>query len=387
MTSPRRKPRILHLAVDYPDAFDRQKTRAIRHFVKANPAVDHVVVALTRTGDPRKACLVKGDGAGDPNVFSMRYFAPPMGILHYPFLAIVARDVLRLLRQERIEVDLVHAHKLCFEGLAGYLLSRWLKVPLACSVRGEAETKIIRFLPHYRPLIGRIIAQCRRLYYVSMWYRPQIEAMFPQARERGQPLPNFCPGTVLPDGATPGPGRFVTILHLDIFRKKGLDRLLPAFARFRERHPDVSLDIIGRGMEKSIRQIEALIGELGLGNHVRLRGALPSEQLLAELPDYGAMCLPSHNETFGMVYVEALLSGVPILYSVGTGIDGFLDGIGGAVGVDPTSVDAIEQGLEKLLADHAGMRQALVAQHDIIAARFEAGPYIERYNRDMGLIG
>jgi glycosyltransferase involved in cell wall biosynthesis len=97
------------------------------------------------------------------------------------------------------------------------------------------------------------------------------------------------------------------------------------------------------------------------------------------------MCLPSHNETFGMVYVEALLSGVPILYSTGTGIDGYLGSVEAAVGVDPCSVSAIAEGLERLLAEHAQMRESLLAQHDMIAARFEAAPYIQQYNRDLGL--
>ncbi|HEX2526157.1 MAG TPA: glycosyltransferase [Geminicoccus sp.] len=376
---------VLHLAVDYPDAFDRQKTVAIRNFVEANRAVDHVVVALTRTEDPRKVVLVHGDGAGDGRVYSMRYLSPPFGILLYPAMAVVAWRIRRLIERERIRVDLIHAHKLCFEGISGYLLARWLDKPLVCSVRAEAESKIVRFMPHYHPLIRRIIRRCERLYYVSLWYRPTIERLFPEAAKRGRPLPNFCPGTALPADARPDPDRFVTILHLDIYKKKGLDRLLEGFARFAARHPEAKLDIIGRGTPQSIGRIEGLIRRVGLEGRARLRGALPRSELLAELPGFGAMCLPSHNETFGMVYVEALLSGVPILYSTGTGIDGFLEEVDGAVGVDPTSVDAITQGLEELRAGHARMRASLIARHAQIAARFEAAPFVERYNRELGL--
>ena len=106
---------------------------------------------------------------------------------------------------------------------------------------------------------------------------------------------------------------------------------------------------------------------------------------MARLPSYGAMCLPSHNETFGMVYVEALLSGVPILYSRGTGIDGFLDRIEGAVGVDPCSTEEIGAALELLRSGHARMRDWLVQNHAAIAARFDAKSYIDRYNSDLGL--
>lgn len=382
-----RQHRILHLAVDYPDANLRQKTVAIRNFVKANADVEHTVIALTRTNDPRQVNLLRGDGAGDDSVFSMRYWGAPFGILLFPAMAIVAWRIHRLLAREQIRVDLIHAHKLCFEGITGYLLSLWLKVPLVCSVRAEAESKILRFLPHYRPLVRRIVRRCRRLYYVSLWYRPEIERRFPEATERGQALPNFCPGTYLPSRASPDPYRFVTILHLDIYKKKGLDRLLPAFARLAQRRPELSLDIIGRGTAETVRRVEAMIDANGLRGRARLIGPLPQKELLARLPEYGVMCLPSRNETFGMVYVEALLSGVPILYSIGTGIDGYLDGIDGAVGCDPTSVDAIARGLEELLDGHERMRASLLAKHDAIAARFAATPYVERYNRDLGLAG
>ena len=378
--------RILHLAVDFPDAFDCHKTVAVRNFIAANPAVDHVVVALTRTSDPRRVALVPGNRADDPCVYSLRYFGLPFGILLLPAMAVVARRVHRLLKERHIRVDLVHAHKLCFEGISGLLLSKWLRVPLVCSVRAEAESKVLRFMPHYRPLIRRIIRRSSKIFYVSVWYRPEIERWFPEAAERGQPLPNFCPGTIDLQEVQPNPAHFVTILHLDIFKKKGLDRLLAAFARFARAHPEVSLDIIGRGTRPTIERIEALIERCGLRGRAHLVGAIAHQDLLRRLPSYGAMCLPSHNETFGMVYVEALLSGVPILYSTGTGIDGFLDGIEGAVGCEPSSIDAIEEGLELLLTDHASMRGALVKQHDAIESRFAAAPYVERYNHDLGLV-
>ena len=90
-------------------------------------------------------------------------------------MSIVALRVRRLIAQRGLSVDLIHAHKLCYEGIAGYLLSRWLAVPLVCSVRGDAERLALRVLPHYQPIFRAVAQRCRRLYYVSAWIRPQIE--------------------------------------------------------------------------------------------------------------------------------------------------------------------------------------------------------------------
>ncbi len=213
-----------------------------------------------------------------------------------------------------------------------------------------------------------------------------MEGLFPEAADRASLLPNFCPGTLPPLSVTPDPDRFVCILRLDIFKKKGLDRLLPAFAQFAAGHPQVSLDLVGPGTEKSICRVKKMIERHGLQGKVHLRGGMAHAELLEELPKYGGMCLPSHNETFGMAYVEALLSGVPILYSRQSGIDGFLDGIQGAVGVDPLSIPDIARGLEEIHVNHGQMHTALIKQHADIAARFDANQYIERYNRDLGLV-
>ena len=383
---PARRPCVLHLAVDYPSPNKPDNTVAVRNFVRANRAVDHVVVALTRTPDPRKVNLLRLQEPAGERLFAMRYWGLPLGLLHAPSLAIAARCVLALLRREGIRVDLVHAHKLLFEGIAGYFVARALGVRLVCSARGEAETKALRFLPHYAPLFRRMIGYCTRLYYVSAWLRPELERRYPSAAGKGELLPNICPGEWKAAPQAPAAGRFVSILHLDIWRKKGLGVLLPAFAEHLRSFPDATLDIVGRGRPAVFERIGAMIEALGLRGRVSLLGALEHEALAAALPGYGVMCLPSRNETFGMVYVEALLSGVPAVYSRGTGIDGFLDGIEGAIGVDPRSVRSVADGLARAQSEQSRLRAWLVAHRALVQARFDAARMVAGYNRTLGLV-
>jgi len=121
------------------------------------------------------------------------------------------------------------------------------------------------------------------------------------------------------------------------------------------------------------------IEDLQLGAHVRLCGPMPNEELLARLPAYAAFVLPSHNETFGMSYVEALLAGVPILYSKGTGIDGFVDDVSAAWAVDPCSEDAIAQGLLRMLSAQEEHRTALARQVPELKSRFSSRAHVEQY--------
>lgn len=58
--------------------------------------------------------------------------------------------------------------------------------------------------------------------------------------------------------------------------------------------------------------------------------------------------MPSHSETFGLVYLEALSQGLPVLYTKGQGIDGvFTASVGEAV--NSRSVSSIGDGIKKII--------------------------------------
>ncbi|MFI3155882.1 MAG: hypothetical protein QX199_06970, partial [Methylococcaceae bacterium] len=129
------KPRVLHISADYPDANRAETTQAVRTFVTSNPELDYFVISLNRVANPFRCNSIKGDDRGDPQVLSMRYWGLPYGVLLALSMLIAAFRMRRVLMRQRIKVDLIHAHKLTFEGLAGRWLARWLGVPLIVSVR------------------------------------------------------------------------------------------------------------------------------------------------------------------------------------------------------------------------------------------------------------
>jgi glycosyltransferase involved in cell wall biosynthesis len=62
--------------------------------------------------------------------------------------------------------------------------------------------------------------------------------------------------------------------------------------------------------------------------------------------------MPSFHETFGLVYIEAMTQGLPVLYTRGEGIDGYFEQ--GQVGycVDPHDVNDIADKIELTLSDY-----------------------------------
>lgn len=64
--------------------------------------------------------------------------------------------------------------------------------------------------------------------------------------------------------------------------------------------------------------------------------------------------LPSTKETFGLVYVEALTQGLPILYSEGVGVDGYFDTRYGRA-CNPYSIESIAAAITQIMEDYSDL--------------------------------
>ena len=61
--------------------------------------------------------------------------------------------------------------------------------------------------------------------------------------------------------------------------------------------------------------------------------------------------MPSKGETFGLVYIEALTQGLPIIYSINDGIYGYFDKSFGEA-VNPNKMDSISAGIKKIIYNY-----------------------------------
>lgn len=377
-------PCIVHLAVDVNTPQRPKTTKAIEWFVEALPDYAHTIIAyqrVERPAPPPEECA-----AGGYRLFHFPYFGLRLGIgLHWAMRR-AARRTIALLDRENIRPDLIHAHKLTFEGIAGWYVARHYGVPLFVSLRGEVETKVFRRKPLLRPLLRRIAADAARLYFVSRWFEEEFHRHVPPAPDKERALPNIVRNIAPVITPEPAGDAFVAILSLDTWRRKGLRWLLDGFARALAMRPGLKLDIIGGGRDDSVALARREIAQRGLEGAVTLVGALPNAELLARLPHYRALLLPSLNETFGMVYVEALFAGVPVLFTRGTAIDGYLQGIDVAITVPPRDVAAIGDAILALDDRCDAMRHAIAAAAPTLFERFDPEAALARYRADVAAV-
>lgn len=99
-------------------------------------------------------------------------------------------------------------------------------------------------------------------------------------------------------------------------KRKNIDKVIKACEKFE----NIELTVIGSGREnlEKISQKPIFLGQI------------PHEKVLEKMRESDIFILPSKNETFGMVYLEALASGCITVCSKNDGIDGIIqDGING----------------------------------------------------------
>ena len=112
--------------------------------------------------------------------------------------------------------------------------------------------------------------------------------------------------------------------------RKRIDYLLRAFASCREADPGLTLTLAGGG--KLQKDFEALAADLGVADAVDFLGVVEPSRIPGLMASHDLLVLSSRHETFGVVTVEAVAAGTPVLVTRCGGPDQVLSGIEDAAG-------------------------------------------------------
>ncbi|MEO8564528.1 MAG: glycosyltransferase family 4 protein [bacterium] len=154
---------------------------------------------------------------------------------------------------------------------------------------------------------------------------------------------------------------------------KGIEYLIDAFAIVRRAHPRAWLVLVGQGPEEAA--LRARAEELAIADRVVFAGFQRDAQ--AYVGGFDVAAVPSLEEGFGLVALEALALGVPVVASrVGGLPDIVVDGVTGLL-VQPARPDALADALVRLLGDPA-LRRAMGAAAKLDVERFSLDTYSGR---------
>ncbi|MGZ5425585.1 MAG: glycosyltransferase family 4 protein [Thermoanaerobaculia bacterium] len=147
-----------------------------------------------------------------------------------------------------------------------------------------------------------------------------------------------------------GGGSILCVAHL--YPRKNVATLLAAMTRLSSR---AVLRVVGTGPD--LARLERLSRELGLGERVEFLGHVDFARLAGEYRRADVFCLPSRQEGFGIVFLEAMAAGLPIVAARTTAvIEVVIDGECGNL-VSPDRPDDLAAALDRLLSDPGERRR------------------------------
>ena len=153
------------------------------------------------------------------------------------------------------------------------------------------------------------------------------------------------------------PFRFCTVARL--VKLKNLDVLVKAAGILRDRGLDFSLKIAGTGDE--LKNLSNLISKLELTAKVSLLGRLDSNGIVDLMAESDAFVLASARETFGVVFIEAMAMGLPVIAGDNGGPKDIVNESNGIL-VPPGDVDALADAMQKMMENYEDYDHKAIAR-------------------------
>ena len=252
---------------------------------------------------------------------------------------------------EAFPFDLIHAHTALPDGYAGLLLSQEYNKPLVVTfqatdvdITAKRSANSLRALQVVFNAADRVIAPSPRL------YRQLVRdfGIEPVTIGYGVNPSEVYSGTRISELRSFYQRHHILLSVSRLIPTKGLDLNLFALTRLTDRHHDLLYLVIGEGPAQ--KSLQHLVCDLGLAKHVKFLGQLPHQQVMEYMSNCDIFTLPSWQETFGLVYIEAMAHGKPVVGCRGQGIDGIiLEGETGLL-AEPKDVDSLVRALDFLLS-------------------------------------
>ncbi|MFO8099305.1 MAG: glycosyltransferase [Salinibacter sp.] len=207
--------------------------------------------------------------------------------------------------------DLLHAHSARWAGAAAARLGDELDVPYVLTEHFTGFQRQSIF-PWRLPLIREGFRRASAITTVSTSLKQTLVDQGFISPSEVTILPNLAPTSFFTLPSTrrsPPPFEFITVAQLH--RKKNISGLLYAFSEAFSGDETATLTIVGDGPERGALERQA--NRLGVRPQITFRGALDRPALRTALWDADAFVLPSHHETFGVVLIEAMATGLPVI--------------------------------------------------------------------------
>lgn len=207
--------------------------------------------------------------------------------------------------------DIVHVHSTIMSGVVAKTILEREGVPFVVSEHSSAFARD-QVPPEGKDIVRAVAKRASGTFAVSSAFCRILEDVLDRPPGSYRPLPNMVDRTFLTERLPPKDRHRKQLLHISMLdENKDVQLIVRAFHEAFAGNHSVHLTIGGDGPQRA-----ALIGlarELGIYEQVRFPGRLTRDQVRSEMARASAFLLSSRYETFGIVLIEAMAMGLPLV--------------------------------------------------------------------------
>lgn len=276
-------------------------------------------------------------------------------------IKVIVSDIEKLINID--SVDLIHAGLFCTDGAAAYEISKKTGIPFIVAVRNTDVNFYYKNFWWKIRYFNTILRESRRIIFISYQYKQNFLELLHKKGIRDLDSKSI----VIPNGLNAfffeNRSRVIKKLHSPVrivfagaFNKgKNIIEIINALSLLVEKGYSIDLSLIGKGLKfrkEDNNYLEKIYSLIKTKPWIKVLNSLPKEQLMNSFREHDIFIMPSVPETFGIVYLEALSQGLPIIFAKGQGFDGYYNHKNIGFGVDANNSKDIALKIEYVINNY-----------------------------------
>jgi len=245
-----------------------------------------------------------------PDLFLAGFYFFPLSLFHLSQLV------------KAFKPDVVNVHYPDSQNLFVLWLRRRYPFRLVVSLHGYEVEGFDRATSWDRRLLQQLLQEADVVTACSQYLLDRATSIEPSGAAKGRAIHNGIDPARFEDCTPHRHPRPYILAYGRLTYQKGFDLLLQAFRQVAPFHPKVDLIIAGNGEERTA--LETLCRQLGLNDRVAFYGRATPQEVVALLNGSEFVVVPSRWEPFGIVALEAMAAGKPVLATRVGGLPEFL---------------------------------------------------------------
>lgn len=262
--------------------------------------------------------------------------------------------------------DIIHAHFGTWAGYAANLVYKCYSIPYVVTEHASSINSG-KVTPGQAATLRTAYKNAQKIICVGTLLKKNL-APYLDNPDKAIVIPNFVDISTFrqSEHLTEKKKQFTFVSIGNLSKRKGFEELLDAFAQNFRKHPHISLVIAGDGEEET--NLQNKIHALQLEQQATLAGRLSREEIARLLARSDAFVLASYAETFGIVFIEAMATGMPAIGTICGGPEDIITPESGYL-IQPGDVKALAEKMYDVYDHYEQFNKALIRQS--IAERFD----------------